>query len=101
MLSSGVKCYHLGRNVIIWDEMLSSGANIIRDEMLSFGASVIIWSFFCYLELILLFGGNVIIWRYHVMLSSGTITPPFLFFLTTSLTPGFHSCEGLIVMTLD
>jgi hypothetical protein len=32
MLSSGMKCYHLGLNVIIWDEMLSSGANvIIRD----------------------------------------------------------------------
>jgi hypothetical protein len=29
---------HLGQNVIIWDEMLSSGANvIIMDEMLSSG----------------------------------------------------------------
>jgi hypothetical protein len=27
MLSSGTKCYHLGLNVIIWDEMLSSRAN--------------------------------------------------------------------------
>ena len=36
MLSSGIKCYHLGRNVIIWEEMLSSGANvIIWDEVLS------------------------------------------------------------------
>jgi hypothetical protein len=35
MLSSGMKCYHLGLNVIIWDAMLSSGANvIICDEML-------------------------------------------------------------------
>jgi hypothetical protein len=53
MLSSGIKCYHLGcnviswsqsshmgpgANVIIWDEMLSSGANvIILDKMLSSG----------------------------------------------------------------
>ncbi len=35
MLSSGMQCYHLelmlssGANVIIWDKMLSSGANII------------------------------------------------------------------------
>jgi hypothetical protein len=29
MLSSGMKCYHLGWNVIIWDEMLSAGANVI------------------------------------------------------------------------
>ncbi len=51
-------------NVIIWDKMLSSKANVI---MVSSGASVIIWC-------------------YHVMLSSGMITPPFLFFLETSLT---------------
>ncbi len=57
MLSSGA-------NVIIWDKMLSSKANVI---MVSSGA-------------------NVIIWFYHVMLSSGMITPPFLFFLETSLT---------------
>jgi hypothetical protein len=25
MLSSGMQCYHMGLNVIIWDEMLSSG----------------------------------------------------------------------------
>jgi hypothetical protein len=31
-------------------------------------------------------GANVIAWCYHVMLSSGMITPPFLFFLETSLT---------------
>jgi hypothetical protein len=36
MLSSGTKCYQLGQNVIIWDEMLLSGANvIILDAMLS------------------------------------------------------------------
>jgi hypothetical protein len=29
MLSSGTKCYHLGLNVIIWDAMLLSGANLI------------------------------------------------------------------------
>jgi hypothetical protein len=44
MLSSGMKCYHLGCNVIIWDEMLSSEANvIIWDEMLKSEANVIIW----------------------------------------------------------
>ncbi len=64
MLSSGA-------NVIIWDEMLSSKANVI---MVSSGA-------------------NVIIWCYHVMLSSGMITPPFLFFLETSLTRSNVSCE--------
>jgi hypothetical protein len=44
MLSSGTKCYHLGQNVIIWDEILSFGANVIiwdkcyhRDERLSSG----------------------------------------------------------------
>ena len=64
MLSSGMKCYHLermlssGANVIIWDKMISCGANVV---MLSFGA-------------------NVIIWCYHVMLSSGMITPPFFIF---------------------
>jgi hypothetical protein len=51
MLSSGA-------NVIIWDKMLSSEANFI---MVSPGA-------------------NVIIWCYHVMLSSGMITPPFFVF---------------------
>jgi hypothetical protein len=45
-------------NVIIWDKMLSCGANVI---MLSFGATVIIWC-------------------YHVMLSSGMITPPYFIF---------------------
>ncbi len=64
MLSSGTKCYHVdamlssGANVIIWDEMISSGGNVI---MLQSGA-------------------NVIIWCYHVMLSSGMITPPFFIF---------------------
>jgi hypothetical protein len=71
MLSSGMQCYHLGQNVIIWDEMLSSGANvIIWDKMLLSGANVIMVSS----------GANVIIWCYHVMLSSGMITPPFLVF---------------------
>jgi hypothetical protein len=38
MLSSGIKCYHLGCNVIIWDAMLSSGTKcFIWDEMLSSG----------------------------------------------------------------
>jgi hypothetical protein len=82
MLSSGMKryhlelmlltrttCYHLGLHVIIWDAMLSSGANVI---MVSSGA-------------------NVIIWCYHVMLSSGMKHTPFLFFLKTSLTPLFFA----------
>ncbi len=38
MLSSRTKCYHLELNVIIWDAMLSSGANVI------------IWSFCYHLE---------------------------------------------------
>ncbi len=77
ILSSGTKCYHLGWNVIIWNAMLSSGANfIIWDKMLSCGANVVMLSY----------GANVIIWCYLVMLSSGMITPPFLFFLKTSLT---------------
>ncbi len=64
MISSGLKCYHLRLNVIIWDEMLSygvmlsSGANvIIWDKMLSSGANVIIW-----VET-LSYGANVIIWN--------------------------------------
>ncbi len=116
MLSSGTKCYHLGRNVIVWDALLSSGAKvIIWDEMLSSGIK------YYHLELMLscyhlgqnaIIGnemlssgmqcyhlgrnfiwicianeGNVFICCYHVMLSSGMITPPVLFFLQTSLTP--------------
>ncbi len=84
MLSSGTKCNHLGWNVIIWDEMLSSGKQCYHLELvLSSGTK-------CYLELMLWYvanDGNVIIWCYHVMLSSGVITPPSLFFLQTSLTP--------------
>ncbi len=73
MLSSGA-------NVIIWNEMLSSGANvIIWDEIISSVAHV----------LMLQSAANVIIWCYHVMLSSGMITPPFLFFLKTTLTHFF------------
>jgi hypothetical protein len=44
MLSSVIKCYHLGCNIIIWSY------------------------------------SNVIIWCYHLMLSSGMITPPFFIF---------------------
>jgi hypothetical protein len=57
MLSSWMKCYHLGLHVIIWDAMLSTGANVvIWDEMLSSGMK-------CYhLELMLSSGANVIIW---------------------------------------
>ncbi len=70
MLSSGTTSYHLGLHVIIWDAMLSSGANvIIWDKMLSSGANVIM----------VISGAYVIIWCYHVMLSSGMMTHPFLF----------------------
>jgi hypothetical protein len=67
MLSSGMKCYHLGRIVIIWGEMLSSGANvIILDEMLSSWMKCynLIW------DAMLSSGANVIIW--DKMLSYGT-----------------------------
>ncbi len=78
MLSSWTTCYHLGWNVIIWDTMLSPGANvIIWGKMLSSGA-------------------NVIIWCYHVMLSSGMIIHPFLFFLKTSLTQYRQTDRGII-----
>jgi hypothetical protein len=50
MLSSGMQCYHLGRN-----------ANVTTAIILKSGA-------------------NVIIWCYHVMLSSGMITPLFFIF---------------------
>ncbi len=74
MLSSGTTCYHLGLNVIICDEMLSSGANvIIWDKMLSSGA-------------------NVIIWCYHVMLSSGMITHPFFIFPENFTHSKFGTC---------
>jgi hypothetical protein len=65
MLSSGA-------NVIIWKKMISSGANVIMVSC----------------------GPNVIIWCYHVMLSSGMITHPFLFFLKTSLTQRKGSFHG-------
>jgi hypothetical protein len=68
MLSSGA-------NVIIWVKMLSCGGNVV---MLSYGA-------------------NVIIWCYHVMLSSGMITLPFLFFLKTSLTPLSYKCVDFLL----
>jgi hypothetical protein len=50
MLSSGAKViiwskyYHKELNVIIWDEMLLSGANVIIELRLLSGANVIIWS---------------------------------------------------------
>ncbi len=92
MLSSGMKCYHLGWNVIIWNAILSSGANvIIWDKMLSSKANVIMVSS----------GANVIIWCYHVMLSSGIRTPPFLFFLETSLTRIITVLVALISISND
>ena len=108
MLSSGMKCYHLGWYVIIWSEWYHLGLNvIIWDGTLSSGANVIIWDHMlssgmqCYHAIVIIWdkmlssganvimvssGANVIIWCYHVMLSSGMITQPFLFFLKTSLT---------------
>jgi hypothetical protein len=68
MLSSGA-------NAIIWDKMLSCGANVV---MLSYEANVIIW---CYL----------------VMLSSGMITPP-LFIFPENFT---HSKRTLILEFAD
>ncbi len=93
MLSCGMNCYHLGWNVIIWDEMLASGANItmwskcyyvesyviMLDEMPLYGDK-------CYhLELMLSSWVNVIMWSkcYYVVLS---LRSPFLLFLKTSLT---------------
>jgi hypothetical protein len=56
---------------MIWDEILSSGMQCYHLElMLSSGANVLMVSS----------GANVIIWCYHVMLSSGMITPPFFVF---------------------
>ncbi len=67
--------------------MLSSEASVI---MVSSGANVIIWCYHVMLSSGMitpsLSGANVIIWCYHVMLSSGKITHPFLFFLKTLLT---------------
>jgi hypothetical protein len=40
-------------------------------------------------------GANVIIWCYHVILSSGMITSPFLFFLKTSHTRGEGRAKNL------
>jgi hypothetical protein len=68
MLSSGAK-------VIIWDKMLSSGAYVISVSS----------------------GANVIIWCNHVMLSSGMITHPFLFFLKTSLTQKIFAFKGTVI----
>jgi hypothetical protein len=102
MLSSGMKCYHLGQNVIIWDEMLSSGAKvIIWGEMLSFGVNYFIWGEMlsfgikCYH-----LGCNVIIWSYcyHLVLSCDVIiwddnTPLFIFpgnFTHSSKRPYHH-----------
>jgi hypothetical protein len=87
MLSSGMKCYHLelmlstGANVIIWDGMLSSGMKCYHLElMLSSGANVIIW------DEMPSSGANVIIciYCYHLVLSCDVIiwddnTPLFIF----------------------
>ncbi len=72
MLSYGMQCYHL-------ELMLSCGANVV---MLSFGA-------------------NVIIWNYHVMLSSGMITPPFFIFPENfTHSYGAHSIESLMMESI-
>jgi hypothetical protein len=72
-----------GANVIIWDYMLSSGMKLCHVElMLSSGADVIIWDkmLFGANVKIVSSGGNVIICCYHVMLSAGMITYPFFIF---------------------
>ncbi len=63
-LDDNITSHHLGQNIIIRDEMLSSGADvIIWDKMLSSGMK-------CYhLELMLSSGADVIIW--DKMLPSG------------------------------
>ncbi len=68
MLSSGMQCYHLGLNVIIWDEMLSSGMICYHLEpMLSSGANVIIWVFSFGMKCYHL-GLKVIIWDETVII---------------------------------
>ncbi len=82
MLSSGMKCYHLTKcyhlewNVIIWDEMLSSGLKCFH-----LGWNVIIWSYCYHL------GRNVIIW--NEMLSSG-MQCYHLELMLSSGTKGYH-----------
>jgi hypothetical protein len=80
MLSSRMKCYHL-------ELMLSSGTKCYHLELMLSSRLMLSSVTKCYqLELMLSSVSIVIIWCYHVMLSSGMITPPFLFFLETSLT---------------
>ncbi len=69
MLSCGTKCYHQGRNANV--------ANVI----------------------ILYSEANVIIWCYHVMLSSGMITPPFFIF-PGNFTHSVQGCEIVSVQIL-
>ncbi len=93
MLSSGIKCYHL-------ELMLSS-----RTKFYHLGLNAIIW------DAMLLSGANVIIWCYHVMLSSGMITPLFFIFpgnfthsslicICSEWIQCWSSCRGLIVFRL-
>jgi hypothetical protein len=65
MLSSGA-------NVIIWEEIISSGAYVIMLQK----------------------GANVIIWCYLVMLSSGMITPPFFIF-PENFTHSLYPCRDV------
>jgi hypothetical protein len=92
--------YHLGLNVIIWDETLSSGTTvIIWDAMVSSGADVIIWDKMLSSGanvMMVLSGAYVIIWCYHVMLSSGMITHPFYIF-PENFTHSFFETNFLIV----
>ena len=100
MLSSGMLCYYLGLNVIIWDEMLSSGMLCYHMElMLSSGTNVLCGKKCYHLDLLLSSWANVIIWCYHVMLSSGMITPPFFIFpenFTHSVSTHFLSVRARI-----
>ncbi len=74
MLSSGMKCYHL-------ELMLSSGTKCYHLELMLSSRLMLSSVTKCYqLELMLSSISIVIIWCYHVMLSSGMITPPFFIF---------------------
>jgi hypothetical protein len=91
MLSSGTKFYHLGQNVIISDEMLSSGIQCFHLELTlpsgtkcyHLGLNVIIWSKCYHL------GRNVIIW--DEMLSAGA---------NVTIWDKMLSCGANVVMLL-
>ncbi len=89
ILSSGSKFYHLGCKVIIWDELLSSGANVILDEMLSSGTN-------CYhLELMLSSGMKCYHLGRNVIIKLAKIQhkKPFAFAICHFLHAGISACR--------